>query len=55
MSDLYPKLMDATAIIVGFPIYMGRECAQWVTFFDRWFCLRGHKMEPGRVAMVIGT
>jgi hypothetical protein len=35
MSDIYQKIIDSTAIIVGFPIYMGRESAQMANFFDR--------------------
>jgi len=49
------KILDSDAIIIGFPIYIGRECAQLATFFDRWFCLVAHRPEPGRRAMVVGT
>ena len=36
MTPLYQKIMDADAVIIGFPIYTGRECAQLSTFMDRW-------------------
>jgi len=59
MSAIYQKIIDARAIIVGFPIYTGRECAQLSTFFDRWdgyerYLLKSC-LQPGRLAMVIGT
>ena len=59
MSGTYQKIIDSDAIIIGFPIYTGRECAQLSTFLDRWdayerYMLRG-SLKPGRVAMVIGT
>ena len=59
MTPLYQKIIDADAIIIGFPIYTGRECAQLSTFMDRWDCFErfkfGGKLQPGRVALVIGT
>ena len=59
MAPLYQKIMDADAVIIGFPIYTGRECAQLSTFMDRWDCFErfkfNAKLQPGRVAMVIGT
>jgi len=59
MSDVYQKIIDADALILGFPIYTGRECAQLCTFLDRWdgyerYMLKS-SLKPGRVAMVIGT
>jgi len=53
MTDIYPKIVDSDAIIIGFPIYTARECAQLATFMDRWRCVG--KVEPSRRAMVIGT
>jgi multimeric flavodoxin WrbA len=59
MSEIYDKIIASDAVIVGFPIYTGRECAQLSTFLDRWDCLERFKfkptLEPGRRAMVIGT
>ena len=59
MTPLYQKIIDSDAIIIGFPVYTGRECAQLSTFMDRWDCFErfkfGGKLQPGRVAMVIGT
>lgn len=59
MTPLYQKIIDADAIIIGFPIYTGRECAQLSTFMDRWDCFERFKfgagLQPGRVALVIGT
>jgi multimeric flavodoxin WrbA len=59
MTPLYQKIIDADAIIIGFPIYTGRECAQLSTFMDRWDCFErfkfGAKLQHGRVALVIGT
>jgi multimeric flavodoxin WrbA len=66
MNDIYQKITDADAIIIGFPIYTGRECAQLSTFLDRWDCFeRGsivdnsfrltHAIKPGKRAMIIGT
>jgi multimeric flavodoxin WrbA len=53
MRDIYPKIIDADAIIIGFPVYTGRENAQLATFLDRWRCVG--RVEPSRRAMVIGT
>ena len=59
MTPLYQKIIDSDAVIIGFPIYTGRECAQLSTFMDRWDCFErfkfGAKLQPGRVALVIGT
>ena len=59
MAEIYQKIIDADAIIIGFPIYTGRECAQLSTFFDRWDCFERFKftskLEPGKRGMVIGT
>ena len=59
MSQVYQKIIDADALIIGFPIYTGRECAQLSTFFDRWDGYERYMLtsclKPGRKAMVIGT
>jgi len=59
MTDIYPKIVDSDAIIIGFPNYTGRECAQLATFFDRWDCFARFKyvdwLKPGKRGMVIGT
>lgn len=59
MTELYEKIIASDAIIIGFPVYTGRECAQLSTFLDRWDCFERYKfqasLEPGRRAMVIGT
>lgn len=59
LSGIYQNIIDSDAIIIGFPIYTGRECAQLSTFLDRWDCLERFKfqatLKPGRRAMVIGT
>ena len=59
MTEIYPKINDADAIIIGFPIYTGRECAQLATFFDRWDCFVREKHQDPRKwnkrGMVIGT
>ena len=58
---VYQKMVEANAIIIGFPIYIARECGQLATFFDRWYCMPvagrhtpGAKL-AGRLGMVIGT
>ncbi|MCX8044192.1 MAG: flavodoxin family protein [Desulfobacterota bacterium] len=59
MQKVYQKIIDAQAIIIGFPIYTGREAAQLSTFLDRWDGFERYMfksaLQPGRVAMVIGT
>ncbi len=59
MQDIYRKIIRAQGIIIGFPIYTGRESAQLSTFLDRWDGFERYMfksaLEPGRVAMVIGT
>jgi len=61
-SYIYQKMVDSNALIIGFPIYLGRECAQLATFFDRWYCMPVAGRYPGaipklagRIAIVIGT
>ena len=53
MADIYPKIVDSDAIIIGFPIYEANINAQLATFMNRWRCVG--KVEPSRRAMVIGT
>lgn len=58
MENIYPKILTIDAIIVGFPIYTGRQCAQLATFQDRWDCLfryKGRRTDYQRRAMIIGT
>ncbi len=59
MTELYGKIIASDAIIIGFPIYTGRECAQLSTFLDRWDCFERFQfrasLTPGRRALVIGT
>ncbi len=59
MSEIYQKINDSAAVVIGFPIYTGRECAQLCTFLDRWDCFERYllkpSLKPGRRAMVIGT
>lgn len=59
MSSVYQKILDANAIVIGFPIYTGRENAQLCTFLDRWDGFERYLLKssivPGRIAMVIGT
>ena len=53
MTDIYPKIVESDAIIIGFPVYSARECAQLSTFIDRWDCIG--RFDPPKRAMVIGT
>jgi len=59
MDEIYQKIEDADGIIIGFPIYTGRECAQLSTFLDRWDAFERFRLEsalePGRRSLVIGT
>jgi len=58
MSDIYHKIIDADAIVIGFPIYTGRESGQLAVFLDRWDCLArigSRLLKPGRRGLVIGT
>ena len=59
MAQVYQKILDADALIIGFPIYTGRECAQLATFLDRWDGYERYLftscLKPGRKAMVIGA
>ena len=59
MSQVYQKIIDADALMIGFPVYTGRECAQLSTFFDRWDGYERYMLtsclKPGRKSMVIGT
>jgi len=53
MTDIYPKIVESDVIIIGFPVYSARECAQLSTFIDRWDCVG--RLDPPKRAMVIGT
>lgn len=59
VTDIFPKIVDADAIIVSFPIFWGRECGQLAVLMDRLNCFErfkfGPALEPGRRALVIGT
>jgi len=61
LNDVFQKMADSDAIIIGFPLYIGRESAQLCTFFDRCYCLtqgwppKNLKLPPGKRGMVIGT
>lgn len=55
VNDVFQKMADSDAIIIGFPIYIGRECGQLCTFFDRWYCLSKEKLGAGKRGLVIGT
>jgi putative NADPH-quinone reductase len=50
MSDfIYQKILDADVIVIGLPIYTGREPAQLATFFDRLDCERRFDTHEDRV------
>ncbi|HEY87017.1 MAG TPA: flavodoxin family protein [Dehalococcoidia bacterium] len=55
VNGVFQKMADSDAIIIGFPVYMGRESGQLCIFFDRWYCLSGGKLGAGKRGMVIGT
>ena len=59
MTPLYDKIREAQCIIIGFPIYTGRESGQLAVFLDRWDAFEGPGMKPtlkpDKRAMVIGT
>ena len=55
VNDVLQKMADSDAIIIGFPIYIGRECGQLCAFIDRWYCLSRAKVGAGKRGMVIGT
>jgi len=55
VSDIFQKILNSDAIIIGFPIYAGRECAQLATFCDHWYCLEGTQFKLGGRALVIGV
>jgi len=55
VNILFQKMADSDAIIIGFPIYMGRQCGHLCTFFDRWYCLSKEKLGAGKRGLVVGT
>jgi len=52
---VYQKMVESDAIIIGFPIYLGRECAQLAAFFDRWHPLVRSQFLSGKRGLAIGT
>jgi multimeric flavodoxin WrbA len=55
VNDVFQKMADSDAIIIGFPIYMARENAQMCTFIDRCYCLSRAKLGDAKRGMVIGV
>jgi len=55
VNGVFQKMADSDAIIIGFPVYIGRESSQLCTFFDRCYCLSGGKLGAGKRGMIIGT
>jgi hypothetical protein len=54
MTDIYRKIKESDALIIGFPIYSGRESGQLTVFLDRCDCL-ARLLEPERRSLLIGT
>jgi len=56
MTDIYPKMMQADAIIIGTPIYFGNMTSQTKALLDRTYLLSkmGRKLE-GKVGGVIAV
>jgi len=52
-SSIYQKIVDSNAIIIAFPIYIGRECGQLATFFDRWYGFERFMRGNCRVGLAI--
>jgi len=57
VNDVFQKIAASDALIIGFPIYIGRAPAQLLILQDRGYCLgRGKgKLGAGKRGMVIGT
>ncbi len=53
MTDIYPKIAAADAVIIGFPVYTETHCGQLAAFLDRWDPFLWKKFKPKR-GMVIG-
>lgn len=54
MTDLYPKIAGADAIIVGFPVYSETHCGQLAAFFDRWDPFFWKEFGPKRGMVIAG-
>jgi NAD(P)H-dependent FMN reductase len=56
MAPLYDKIVDADALIVGFPVYFGHANAFTHTFLERLFPLRHiHPVTEGNLAAVVSV
>jgi multimeric flavodoxin WrbA len=59
MQDLYAKVMEADAIIVSTPVYMGHISGPLKTFLDRWYAFLDGKFRvralPGKKLVVVVT
>lgn len=58
MTDVYKRLLECDAFVLGFPIYTSRECGQASLFMDRLKAIfsgpwRGYKHKPKRGALVV--
>jgi multimeric flavodoxin WrbA len=58
IAEVYPKIVAADAVIIGFPVYNGWECSLLASFLERWdryeACTKPVKNTPTR-GMLIGT
>ncbi len=51
---IFPKIENADALVIGFPIYWGRETAQAAIFLDRWRSLSSADFR-GKRGMLVGV
>ena len=54
MQELYLKLLNADAIILGTPVYFNNVSAQLKAFMDRTWCLRGSLKNKIAGAVAVG-
>jgi len=54
MQKLYPKILEASAILVASPVYFNNVTALTKAFMDRTWCLRGKLKDKIGGAIVVG-
>lgn len=52
-ETVLPKIIEADAIIIGFPIYSERACGQLAVFLDRWNCFSRASVPDARDSQTI--
>ena len=54
MQEIYPKILDANAVIIGTPVYFNNVSSQIKAFMDRTWCVKGQLRNKVAGSVVVG-